>query len=102
MSTQNTIVAALAGLTAGVAIGVLTAPDKGSETRRKIADTAEDWRRRAMKLFGKGEYQMEELHKIFENEISGLKDDVRQRVLKLIEESKNTYDSLKQEALNSQ
>ena len=55
-----------------------------------------------MKLFGKGEYQMEELQKIFESEIAGLKDDVRQRVLKLIEESKHTYDTLKQEALNSQ
>ena len=42
MSSQNLIIGALAGLVAGVAIGLLLAPASGTETRRKIADGAGD------------------------------------------------------------
>ena len=33
----------LGGLAAGVCIGLLVAPEKGSVTCKKIADTARDW-----------------------------------------------------------
>jgi gas vesicle protein len=35
-SSTNLLLAGLAGLAAGVAIGLLFAPEKGSETRKKI------------------------------------------------------------------
>lgn len=43
MSDNTKIVAALlAGLAAGAALGILFAPDKGSETREKINDSLKD------------------------------------------------------------
>lgn len=46
MNTGKVVLGALAGFAAGALLGVLIAPDKGSETRRKISqkglDTADD------------------------------------------------------------
>lgn len=42
MSTEKVIVGVLAGIATGAILGVLFAPDKGSETRRKIAKTSSD------------------------------------------------------------
>lgn len=41
-STSKIIVGTLAGVAAGVAIGLLFAPDSGTETRRKISGTYND------------------------------------------------------------
>ncbi|GAA4307457.1 YtxH domain-containing protein [Compostibacter hankyongensis] len=97
MSFGSTITGAFAGLTAGVAIGLLIAPEKGSETRRKIADTAEAWKEKCQRLMGKGQTELDQLKHIFEHEVTGLKDDVKQRILTLIEESRHTYSNLKDE-----
>jgi gas vesicle protein len=42
MSTGKIVLGVLAGIAAGAAIGVLLAPDKGSETRRKIKQSGSD------------------------------------------------------------
>ena len=38
--SSNILIALLAGAAAGVAIGMLIAPEKGSDSRKKLADSA--------------------------------------------------------------
>ncbi|MGI8950000.1 MAG: YtxH domain-containing protein [Chitinophagaceae bacterium] len=82
----------LAGMIIGVAVGVLIAPASGSETRQKIADTTDNLKRKWRRLRRKASTELDTLKGILENEVEGLKDDVRQKVLLLIDESKKGYD----------
>jgi gas vesicle protein len=43
MSRGKIILGVLAGLAAGALVGILFAPDKGSETRKKIIDKGESY-----------------------------------------------------------
>lgn len=43
MSTGKILLGMLAGLAAGSLLGILFAPDKGSETRKKISKKGEDY-----------------------------------------------------------
>ncbi|QEC66297.1 YtxH domain-containing protein [Panacibacter ginsenosidivorans] len=97
MSAQKILIGALSGLVAGVAIGLLTAPAKGSETRQKISDSADELKRKLRRLRGQAADELDELKSVFETEVEGLKDDVREKVLKLIEASKKSYNHVKEE-----
>ncbi|MFV0553299.1 MAG: YtxH domain-containing protein [Mangrovibacterium sp.] len=65
MSTNKVILGALAGLAAGAVLGILLAPDKGSETRRKIVDkggeTLEDLKDTVDDLVGSLQGQVDNL-----------------------------------------
>jgi gas vesicle protein len=43
MSSGKVILGVLVGMAAGAVLGILFAPDKGTETRRKIAEAGEDY-----------------------------------------------------------
>jgi len=52
---MKTTVGLVAGIAVGVCIGLLIAPDKGSETRRKLADSAGDWMEKLKGFFSASE-----------------------------------------------
>lgn len=43
MSSGKVVLGVLAGLAAGALLGILLAPDKGSETRKKLKENAGDY-----------------------------------------------------------
>lgn len=100
MSAQKILIGTLSGLVAGVAIGLLVAPDKGSETRAKIADTASSLKKKLKRLRGAAMDDLDELKDVFEHEVSGLRDDVRERVLALINTAKGNGKDLKNQVLS--
>jgi len=100
MSAQKVIISALSGLVAGVAIGILVAPAEGSETRQRIADTADSLKRKLRKLRGVTSDELDELSDIFQRETDGLREDVRTRVLNLIKAAKEKGNHIKEEALS--
>ena len=100
MSVQKVLVGALAGLVAGVAIGILTAPAEGKETRQRIADSADNLKRKLRQLRGLTVDELDELKEIFEKETEGLREDVRTRVLDLIKAAKVKGNHIKEQALS--
>jgi len=51
-TTGKVVVSLLAGAAAGAILGILFAPDKGSETRKKIATKTKDMRDDVKEKFG--------------------------------------------------
>ena len=51
----------IAAATAGVVIGMLIAPEKGSEMRKRVQKTAGDWVDNLNNLFVKGKEELEDL-----------------------------------------
>jgi gas vesicle protein len=96
MSLQRLFTATLSG----IVIGILIAPAKGTDTRKKLSDTIDNMKDKIRRLRGTTNEELEELHRVFEHEISGLRDDMREKVLKLIEVSKKSYNHVKAEALS--
>lgn len=101
MSTTKFLAGAIAGLTTGIVIGMLTAPESGDHTRKKIRHTADDWRNKINGLVNRGGEDLSDLKEVFEKEIDGLGDDVRERVLKLIEKTQGKYNRFKRETIHS-
>jgi gas vesicle protein len=100
MSAQKILIGALSGLVAGVAIGVLVAPAEGSETRKRISDTADSLKKKFRQLRGMTSDELDELKDLFDKETDGLKDDVRTRALELIKSAKAKGNHVKEQALS--
>lgn len=52
---MKTTVSLIVAVAVGVGIGLLIAPEAGSETRRKLADSAGDWMEKLKNFFASGE-----------------------------------------------
>lgn len=62
MSTSTKIALGVFGaLAAGVIIGLMIAPEKGTEMRQRIKKTAEDWADQLGHIFSKAEEEVEAL-----------------------------------------
>lgn len=84
----------------GIVIGILIAPAKGTDTRKKLSDTVDSVKDKFNKLRGTTHEELDELQRVFEHEVSGLREDLRVKVLHLIEVSKKSYNNIRSEALS--
>ena len=60
-STSKTILAVMGAAAVGAIIGMLVAPEKGSELRRKITDRTGDWTTQLSDLLAQGKEQLNNL-----------------------------------------
>lgn len=91
MSAKQILIGTVAGVVAGAVAGILLAPKSGEETRQQIAEATDEWKRKVRSWKNNSMEELDDLKTVFGQEISGLKDDVRERVLRLIEQSKEAY-----------
>jgi gas vesicle protein len=62
MTTKTKVILGLAGAAAaGVIVGLLMAPEKGTDMRKKVGDTATDWAGRLSDLFTNAKDEVDNL-----------------------------------------
>ncbi len=76
-----------AGAIIGVVAGLLLAPDKGENLRNDIVDSAGRLKRRLALAAGTTSAELSDLKDLLEQEIEGLNDDVRFRILTMLDEA---------------
>ncbi|MEO6733136.1 MAG: YtxH domain-containing protein [Ferruginibacter sp.] len=78
MSNPNKIILALLGAAAvGIVAGILLAPEKGGEVRKKIADKASDIASRIGEMISFGKDKMDEAGNAISNKSQNLADEIR-------------------------
>jgi gas vesicle protein len=83
MSTSKFLAGAIVGLVAGL----LLAPDKGSNTREQLSSSAGRIRERFNRLTGRTKTDLNDLRDYLDRDIDGLPEDVRNRILTILDES---------------
>ncbi|CAN5574118.1 hypothetical protein BH10BAC3_BH10BAC3_14640 [soil metagenome] len=79
MKTSTLLITVLGAAAAGLAAGLLIAPDKGTETRKKITRKTEDLRNQVNSLIKSGKDYVNDVAGTVKTETEGLKSDVENR-----------------------
>ncbi|HMJ71587.1 MAG TPA: YtxH domain-containing protein [Cyclobacteriaceae bacterium] len=77
MKTSKVIVGLAAAAVAGAAIGMLLAPEKGSDLQRKIKEEANKWLDEVRKLLNQGVTASRQLRQAAEDEIEEVKSNLK-------------------------
>lgn len=78
-STSKTILAVMGAAAVGAVIGMLVAPEKGSDLRRKITDATGDWTTQLSDLLAQGKEQLNNLKNKAVNEVSNFSSEAEER-----------------------
>ena len=79
MKTSTLLFTVLGAAAAGVVVGLLIAPDKGTETRKKLSKKTEDWRNQVNNLIQTGKDYINDVTGTVKNEAEGLEQDAENR-----------------------
>ena len=92
----------LAATAAGIALGMIMAPEKGTDTQKKLADSfgklKDKWNDISNLKNIKAE-DLRELKEIFKQNIAGLSEDVRKKVLQIIESSRPAKEEIREQTV---
>lgn len=78
-NTSNIILGLIGATAVGIAIGLLIAPEKGEDMRKKIIDTANDLGTKAGDLISAGKDKISEISGLVSKQADGLGNDVSKR-----------------------
>lgn len=84
-STGKVVLAIIGAAAAGAIIGMLVAPEKGSELRKRISDSAGDWTNQLTQLLASGKASLENLKQAAVNEADNLTGEAEDRYNKVRE-----------------
>ena len=88
----------LAATAAGVALGMLMAPEKGTDTQKKIGESLDKLKTKwndIKSLKNISAEDLRELKETFKQHIEGLSDDVRSKILQIIESVRPEKEEMK-------
>ena len=90
----------LAATAAGVALGMLMAPEKGTDTQKKIGDSLDKLKHKwndIKSLKNVSAEDLRELRATFRQHIEGLSEDVRNKVLQIIDSVRPEKEEMKEQ-----
>lgn len=99
MSTQKILIGVFAGLVAGTIAGLLLAPASGTETRQKIADGADDLKRKMHDFTDRVGEGIDNLKSTLKSKTDTMKNEMRYRSKELVNSGIPGYQDGKNEAL---